>query len=136
LLTEGKVLQSQILAGAEQRAQEPEEGDEHGGTAGFCPGLSRPRATDTILARHRQYREFTVPLTLVLVAWATWLFYKERKGSERSDQRPSVTLPLSLCTVFFLQSSLMRQYREYTVPLTLLMAGWSILNFIRRKAAR
>jgi len=30
LLAEGKVLQSQVLAGAYQRAQGPEDGDEHG----------------------------------------------------------------------------------------------------------
>ena len=37
LLAEGKVLQSQVLAGAYQRAQGPEDGDEHGEHAGFCP---------------------------------------------------------------------------------------------------
>ena len=37
LLTEGKVLQNEVLAGANQRTQASEAGDEDGKHGGFCP---------------------------------------------------------------------------------------------------
>jgi hypothetical protein len=61
LLAEGKVLQSQVLAGANQRAQGSEDGEEHGEHGGILPWIPRPIAADRmptsvpdgILARHR-----------------------------------------------------------------------------------
>jgi hypothetical protein len=42
LLAEGKVLQSQIHAGADQRTQGPEDGDEHREHGGILPAIPGP----------------------------------------------------------------------------------------------
>jgi hypothetical protein len=36
----------------------------------------------------------------------------------------------------FTYSKLMQQYREFMVPLIMLVAGWLVVSFIKRKAAR
>jgi hypothetical protein len=58
--------------------------------------------------------------------------------AERAEEAPMTARPALIAVfavVFFVLSAMLRQYREVTIPLTIVLAAWAGYAYFKRRSA-